>query len=374
MEPIDESRPGGGPPATAPEPDKAAGDDLAAEWAMPFMPADDAPDFPADEPTGRRGSDPPPYSGGTVVRQPVAWYVPLLGRLLMLGALVMLVMAIAGGVAGIGVPARDTYTYSVPLTIANPTVHIGSTASNVHVQTIPPGGANAVTVVESIEVRNISPSLAQRSLDAARIAEPTVSNGVVEINARPQEDWGILFQRDVSITITLPQDSNLQLDMQAGNITVEGTSGQITGTISAGNLDLLGVKVGDGSRVQVNAGNVRLDGELLPNASLDMEVNAGNATILLPFNTDARLTATADGGHLDIDGWAGLTTATPNVKRGNRPEVITGVLYTNPNPTSQITINVNAGHASLRPGDSRPAPSIPPAPSAPPLPSVPPRP
>ena len=47
MEPIDERRPGGAP-ATASGPGKAAGDDLSAEWAMPFMPADDAPAFGAE--------------------------------------------------------------------------------------------------------------------------------------------------------------------------------------------------------------------------------------------------------------------------------------------------------------------------------------
>jgi hypothetical protein len=359
MEPIDERRPGGGPSAADPGPGKAAGDELTAEWAAPFMPADDPPGFVPDEPVRRRGADLPPSGGVVVDRQPVAWYVPLVGRLLMLCAAGMLLMAIAGGVAGIGVPAHDTYTYRVPLdTTTTPTIRLGSTASSIHIQALPPGAANVITVVESIEVRNISPTLAQQSLVAARIPEPTVSNGIVEINARPQEDWGFLFQRDVTITISIPQNANLELDMQAGNVTVEGISGRITGTISAGNLDLLDVKIGAGSRVKVNAGNVRLDGEFLPNATLDIEVNAGNATVLLPFNTDARLLATANGGHLDIDNWTGLTTppgpvspAPPSVggRRNNRTELVAGVLYTDPNPVSQITITVNAGHASLRP-------------------------
>src|SRR4051812_8787260 len=135
MEPIDERRPGGGASATTPGAGKAAGEDLAAEWASPFMPADDTPGFVPDEPARRRGADLPPFGGVVVDRQPVAWYVPLIGRLLMLFAIGMLLMSIAGGVAGIGVPAQHTYTYPVPLTSTTaPTIHLGSTASSIHIQ------------------------------------------------------------------------------------------------------------------------------------------------------------------------------------------------------------------------------------------------
>jgi hypothetical protein len=307
-----------------------------------------------------------------VDEQQIAWYVPLVGRLLMLFAIGMIVVAVVGGLSGIGVPARDTHTYTVPLTTTNPTIHIESTASNIHIQPIALGGANAVTVVESIEVRNISPTLAQRSLEAARIAEPTASDGTVQIIARPREEWSFFFQRDVEITVYVPQNATIELDMQAGNATIERLSGRIDATISAGNLDLLSMKIADGSRVVVNAGNVRLEGELVTAASFGVEVNAGNATILLPFNTDARLNATADAGHLDIDDWSGLTKPDPGGKRGNKPETVSGVLYTDPNPKSLITIAVHAGHAALRPSDSSTRPQAPePAPQ---LPRVPPAP
>lgn len=383
MEPTDERRTSAGSPAAA-GPVKSRDDDQSAEWLNPFMPADDVPDSAANGPGGRYGNEPsgrygaggppPSWSGGGAVvgEQQVAWYVPLVGRMLMLFAIGMIVVAVVGGLSGIGVPARDTNTYTVPLTTTNPTIHIESTASNIHIQPIAPGGANAVTVVESIEVRNISPTLAQRSLEAARIAEPTISGGIVQITARPREEWSFFFQRDVEITVYVPQNATIELDMQAGNATIERLSGRIDATISAGNLDLLTMKIADGSRVVVNAGNVRLEGELLTAASLGVEVNAGNATILLPFTTDARLNATADAGHLDIADWTGLTKPATSGRRGNQPETISGVLYTDPNPKSLITIKVHAGNATLRPTNSstrppepEPVPPLPRAPQAP---------
>ena len=99
-------------------------------------------------------------------------------------------------------------------------------------------------------------------------------------------------------------------------MSVAGVSGKIVATVSAGNLNLEDVQLGDGSAIRVRAGNVRLDGELLPAAAVNVEVIAGNASMVLPFKTDARLDASATNGNITVDGWP--TTVTVKLRRGEQ--------------------------------------------------------
>ncbi len=322
----------------------AQGDDTG-EWAAPFLPADDAPPGASG---GHGGGKPP--SGEAIGEARVAWYVPLIGRLLMLFAAAMIVGAIFAGLSGVGVPARDTPTYTLALTTANPTIEIENAVGSVRVIPNVDPTVNEVKVVQSIAVRHLSSALARRSLDAARIAAPTVGNdGVVRVISQPRFDWGFFFQREVDLVVYVPASAAIRLNVTAGTATVERTSGRLDVTVNGGNLDLLHVKLDDGSRLAVNAGNARLDGELLPDASLTVEVNAGNATITLPYYTDARLRATVDGGNLGISGWSGLADTSPSQYNQGRSVPLTGGLYTDPNPKSQITIVVNSGNVTLRP-------------------------
>lgn len=349
-----------------------------ADWAPPFIPADDAGG-------GRAGGFP---SGGraniAAAPSPVAWYVPFFGRLLMLMAIGLLVAAFFGGIFGISETVSKSTESSVPITISNPTIHIDSAVSKVRVVPIPAGDAakaNAVTVMADTEVRHFSRFLAQRSLDVAPLT-PEVRDGEVYIDTQPDDGEDFFFERNTDVTVYVPANAALDLRLRFGSARVTGLTGQMTVDLSGGTLRLVDVTLNGQSRLEVhggnfdlvnvtlngqsdflvNGGNIDLDGTLGTDTALNVEVNGGNADIRLPLRTDARLDATADGGSLDVEGWSGgvRTFGDPGVNR-----IANGYLSNDQTTTNRITLRLNGGNLSLRPA-TLPAPSGPSGPPAPP--------
>ena len=338
----------------------------APDWVPPFTAADDDDTERYNERRGgRRGN-------GAATVTPVPWYVPFTGRLMMLFAIGLIGAAVFGGLFSISKTASKTATYSVPITTAQPTVHIDSAAGSISVVPIAAGDtvkANTVTVEAVTEVRHVSQFLAQRDLDLA-ILTPTVTENEVFINTLPDTGGKFYLERSTRVTVYVPRGSAIDLQLQAGIATIRGIDGRVAVDISGGNLNLVDVTLGDQSRILLNAGNIDLDGQLQTGASLNVEVNGGNATLRLPLRTEARLDALADAGNLDIAGWgSGISTT-----RGrNSSAIANGYLYTDPNAVSLITLRVNAGNISLHPLSDLPS-TVPAPPTIPAVPTVPARP
>lgn len=352
----------------------AAPGEEAGDWFMPFIPGDEAAGGPTDESFGGRGAG----RGGTYAAslpardRQVSGFVALMGRLLMVGSLVVFLLAIGAGITGGGVTERATSSEEYALNGAT-SFTIDNTAGNVRVVT---GPVDQVSIRAVTTVRHFSRSLAQEALGEAK-PQITQTGGVVHIAAGNEEDWSFFLHRSVQIDVVVPANVSLTLDQRAGSMSVTGVSGKIVATVAAGSLDLEDVQLGDGSDIRVRAGSVRLDGALLPDAAVKVDVVAGNASLVLPFKTDARLDASAVTGNISVEGWPNtVTVSTPAKRSDTSSRSATGTLSSVTNPKGSLTIRVNTGNASLAAGDGRPprtpfAPKVPSAPQ-PPLPPVPP--
>jgi hypothetical protein len=337
----------------------------AADWVPPFTAADDDDGERYDE--RREGQ----RRNSTVTITPVGWYVPFTGRLMMLFAIGLICAAVFGGLFSISKTVSKTATYSVPISTAHPTVHIDSAASRVSVVPIVAGDtarANTVTIEAVTEVRNFSHYQAQRDLELATLT-PEVRGNDVYINTQPNEEGSFVFERSTRVTVYVPEGSAIELRLQAGTASIRGINSRVAVKLDGGSLDLLDVTLGDRSNIVLNGGNIDLDGQLQSGASLHVEVNGGNASLRLPLRTEARVSATAEAGNLDIVGWGG---AISTIRDQGASASANGYLYKDPNAASLITLRVNAGNISLRPLVD--FPSTPPAPANPELPAVPDRP
>lgn len=359
--------------------------DAQADWTPPF--------FSDDEAVGDRGGryDTPYGAHGSAARPAVSWYVPFAGRLLTVMAIGMLLFALVGGLFGVTTTKSTSSSQAVLVTTTNPVVHITSAVGVIRVVPIPVGDmakANAVTVEAVTEVRHISPFLAERNLDGAQITPTIGENGEVYIDTQTDGGGDFLFERSTSATIYVPQGTALDLNVQFGSANVTGLSGPMTIEVSGGNLNLVDLMLGDGSRLQlnggnanladvslngridlrVNGGNIDLDGILGTNTSLNVEVNGGFADVRLPLNSAARLDAIADGGSLNINGWTGEVTRTD---RNSGNQRLSGYLSADTATTNRITLQLDGGGITLRPQSTNsppPAPATPAAPVAPPAP------
>jgi hypothetical protein len=218
---------------------------LATEWAMPFIPDD-----------GGNGPTDVPFRGATAPRRPVSGFVVFAGRIMMIFALVMLL----GGVfAGFSL-RNETVTRSLrpsvfPVT-GVPTVQIENAIGDVRIIA---GSADRVEVNASVDVRHVSRGLAEQALEGYTVdASKDPITGNIVINARNDNpfdsddgfaDW--MIQRSVNLTVTLPANSNLDVNVAAGRTVIDGITGRVNAEIHAGGLDL---------RVTVHAGSATIIG------------------------------------------------------------------------------------------------------------------
>ena len=333
---------------------------LATEWAMPFIP-DDGDNSPTDVPF--RGSGPAP-------RRPVSGFVVFSGRIMMIFALVVLLGGVFAGFSMRGETATRSLQPQVFSVTGVPTVEIKNAVGQVEVVV---GNSDKVELNANVYVRHVSRGLAEQALEGYAVdATQDPATGKITINARNDNPFGDgdfpgwTTQRSVNLTVALPRNSNVAVNVAAGRTVIEGITGRVDAQINAGSLVLADVVLTDGSRFIVNAGAVEFSGDLQPNASIDVEVNAGGAQFGLPRTTAARLVANADAGDIEVRGWS-----TGNIVRTRESDSrvsLDGYLTSDRNTSSVINVTVHAGGAAIYP--TTPYPTEPEPPSAPPLPST----
>ena len=331
---------------------------LATEWAMPFIP-DDGDNSPTDVPF--RGSGPVP-------RRPVSGFVVFSGRIMMVFALVVLLGGVFAGFSMRGETATRSLQPRVFSVSGVPTVEIENAVGQVQVVA---GSSDKVEVNANVYVRHMSRGLAEQALEGYAVeASQDPTTGKIIVNARNYSPFGDgdfpgwMTQRSVNLTVTLPANSNIAVKVAAGHTVIDGVTGRVDAEINAGGLELRDVTLADGSRFVVNAGGLDFTGELQPNASIDVNVNAGGAEFALPRTTAARLVANADAGDIDVRGWS-----TGNIVRTRESDSrvsFAGYLTSDTNTRSVINVTVHAGGATIY--------AVTPYPAEPELPSAPPRP
>jgi hypothetical protein len=218
---------------------------------------------------------------------------------------------------GHGPEVSDTITRD--FAVANtPTVILHDTFGSVRVTT---GGAGRIGVVATRKARGITADADQRALDDIVITF-SQDGDIVRVDARiSRPTSGLTRQLWCDLAITVPQvchldakveagnveitgtRGNISAKVDAGNLEISGTSGSVMATVSAGNLEAADITLDGLSRIGVNAGLVAVSGALAEGASVDIRVDAGRARITLPHETHARLDAFSDVGHITVNGW-----------------------------------------------------------------------
>jgi hypothetical protein len=336
---------------------------LATEWAMPFLP-DDGGNSPTDV----------PFRGGRAPQRPVSGFVTVTGRLMMIFGLLVLLGGVYGGFQMMSRSATSNPEPKVFAVTGVPTVRIENSVGSVRVVA---GNASRVEVRAEVRVQHLSQGLAQQALERYELdADADPATGRIAISAgdgHPFGDGGFLdgmfMHRSVSLTVTMPANANLELNVAAGSMNVEGITGKVNAEVNAGSLNMINSRLADGSSFEVNAGGMYFSGELLPNASIDVNVNAGGAELVLPKETAARLVGTADAGSVRANGWTG--TIADSRMRSSDNTRIDGYLTADQDTKSLITVTVHAGAAEITgrsdriPTPPQPAPQLPEAPEAP---------
>ncbi len=164
-------------------------------------------------------------------------------------------------------------------------------------------GETTQIYIEAIkEARSPFSEYAQQGLGEISIAATQDGDSVrvvVSLGERPFHD----LQRTVRLRVAVPARTNIQANVSAGRFSAEGIVGAVVTHVATGHAQLRQVTLAEQSRLQVDAGKLELDGALVPGASLDVLVHAGQAALRLPVTTAAYLDASTHVGNIYLAGW-----------------------------------------------------------------------
>jgi hypothetical protein len=249
--------------------------------------------------------------------------------------------------------ATSAQTFSVAQT---PSVVVRAQAGMVSVTA---GSASQVSVRVTKYARAITTGLGRQALNGIHVSITQAGNTITVAETVDALDfWPARLSRNVQIELTVPQATNLEATLNAGNITAESLQGTAVVTTNAGSITFDHARLSDASlhtdagtiqldqvvlsgdaHLSSNAGSITLLGSLAPHTALDASTNAGSVSLTLPATTSAHLEATTNAGDVSIQGFPIA------VQRTFARASASGDL--SPNPTGSIIIHTNAGSVSV---------------------------
>jgi DUF4097 and DUF4098 domain-containing protein YvlB len=201
------------------------------------------------------------------------------------------------------------------------TLEVDNFAGNIRVHSGPDG-----------QITLITRRHAGSTSDLQRI-EVAISDETDRLQIRTSQAAGMIRGWSVEFEITVPADTQLDLETNAGNVEVDGVDGEILGRTGAGN-----VEVRDATApvmLRTGAGNIRYEGE--PTGLCTFDTAAGNITLRLPAGAEVEVDLRTGVGNIDL----GAFEVDGDVARTR----VTGVIGTGEDAT--IEADTSAGNIDL---------------------------
>lgn len=239
----------------------------------------------------------------------------------------------------------------------HPAIRLRNMAGNVQIVT---GSDGNINIVATKKVSANLENLAQNELSQLTV-ELRQDGDTIHAEGKITQEQHLIggLNRSIDFVITVPALVAQDLSLNAGELTITGTRGQLALDHNAGDVYLAHMILTTGSTVKLNAGNatwtgctIAADVEIKHNAGnvtgevalndgvrLTVELNAGSLRLALPEATSARLNAHVSVGDITISGFP----ITPRRKLVQ----VTAEGDLNPQPRSKIDIKVSAGNVHI---------------------------
>lgn len=182
----------------------------------------------------------------------------------------------------------ETHTFSVGL---QPKIIIRDDVGSIRVH---PGGEEYQVVVQATKRRRI---LMGGEIDV-HYDQNTAKNS---ITVKSNNGWSFIGTKWVDFDITVPRNADLELKNDAGSITVNGVSGQMSCTTDAGTIKVTDAWLRGNSKLKTDAGTINFSGALDPHGSYQMTTDAGTISVTLPATASFHLDARTDVGSINSD-------------------------------------------------------------------------
>ena len=260
-------------------------------------------------------------------RSPWRWIIVLLIILALMGGGV-------GSVFGIHNRATETKSFSVNASAAAPArLVIHESTGEIHVHAV--NGSNSVTIQATKDAGGFfgNPNDIQVQYN---------QSGGNTIDVSTNDGGNIFSSSSVNFDVTVPTNTDLQLQSNTGTIEVHDVTGTMdlesnTGTITALNDNLTG-----SSTMRTNTGTVNFSGSISP-GNYQFTTNTGSVDVALPRDSSFHVIAKTDTGSVSTD-FPGLSVQHHNVGAdlqgdvGTSPSQATVMLTTN---TGSVDLHQN---------------------------------
>jgi hypothetical protein len=163
-------------------------------------------------------------------------------------------------------------------------------------------GGDTVDIEATKHAWSGSRSAAERQLDRITVDLSQQGNRVVVKVDMPQlREPGIGKRARVDLDITVPEQTDLRLDLDVGDMEIEGIEGQVDIQADVGLVELKNVVVRDSLRVRTDVARIRFEGPLGRGARYDMRSDIGDIAVTLPASSSFELDAESNVGAVTCD-------------------------------------------------------------------------
>lgn len=191
---------------------------------------------------------------------------------------------------------ESTTSYSRELAVQSPAVvTVVNEVGRVNVR----GGAgNSVSVRAEARARASTQAAANQLLEEV-LFDASASGNQAEIRVDVPSS---LVNQSLSVTldITVPRSSSLDVRSNVGEIRIEGLEGVVTVTGDVGDIVLHDVALTGDSEIRSGVGDVTFDGQLPESGQVSVNSNVGSTRIVLPRGSQFLLDASTNVGEIDV--------------------------------------------------------------------------
>jgi hypothetical protein len=289
------------------------------------------------------------------------WYVAVPGLVLTLFGVVIILALSAGGVLAALALSRATVQVSTTQTFrvgAQPALVVRGASGDVEIVA---GGDGEVRVEARREARGVTARQARALLDETGVeisqAGDTVTVATRTAGGEPS-GWPPLSRPGrVELLVWVPAATALDARLRQGDLQVHGVAGPLRAEVESGDAHLEDLRLSGANTLTLARGDATVQGELAPEATLDVQVSAGDVRVFLPPATAAVADAQTALGDVSVRGWP---VPVRDTGRGQRAS---GALTTDLPPgvpgSAALRVRVAVGDVLVasRRGDAAPAPS-----------------
>src|SRR5258708_23029297 len=151
-------------------------------------------------------------------------------------------------------------------------------------------------------------------------------------------------QGSADITVTVPQDSNLQLKTANGDIQVNGISGQMTLTTTDGSVQMTNDALTGPSNITTTGGDINFDGTIAKSGTYQFQSGSGTINVTLPGAPAFHLDASTNSGSINASDFPRLNVQGNNSGSGAKAK---GNIGGN-SPGATVALNSETGDINLR--------------------------